>query len=187
MTTNEETAMAEDTLVRMLLEVAGGEVADQRDVALARAAARWAIKQGGWQLHLDNSFFFEVETLSFWILAIRPEQLLEIRTRLAPGKGWLSHARHRIAHLGQGLDVLATEGMIPAEFSTLGYRALESYAEAMDRAAGEFGRRAQQATPQELAEYGEYYPQEMLIRSATMSRAAEQARAFPRGRLAVLT
>jgi hypothetical protein len=177
--------MAEDALVRMLLDVAGGNVGLQRDVALARAAARWAVQHGGWQLHLNNGFFLEVQTLSFWILANRSEKVLEIRARLAPGKGWLTHARHRIAHLGQGLDVLAAEGLLPAEYSTLGYQALEHYADAMDRAAGEFSRRAQEATTEELAEFGAGYSQEMRIRSATMGQAADQARAFPNGKLAV--
>ncbi len=113
--------------------------------------------------------------------------MLEIRTRLAPGRGWLTHARHRIAHVGQGLDVLAAEDLLPARFSTLGRRALDDYAEALDRAAGEFWRLAQQATSAEIAEFGDYYPQEMRIRAATMNRAADQARAFPRGELVVTT
>lgn len=178
--------MAEDTFVSMLLEVAGGQVADERDIELARAAARWATEHAGWKLHLHNSFFFEVETLQFWILVIRSSQLLEIRTRLAPGRGWLTHAQHRIAHIGHGLDVLAAEGLLPARFSTLGRRALDDYAEAMDRVASEFWRRGQEATADEIAEFGEYYPQEMRTRSATMNRAADQARAFPRAELAVM-
>lgn len=178
--------MAEDTLVGMLLEVAGGQVDDERDIELARAAARWATEHAGWKLHLHNSFFVEYETLSFWILAVSSTQVLEIRTRLAAGRGWLTHARHEIAHVGHGLDVLAAEGLLPARFCTLGRRALDDYAEAMDRAASEFWRRAQEVTPDEIAEYGEVYPHEMRVRAATMNRAADQARAFPRAELAVM-
>lgn len=176
--------MAEDLLVQMLLEVGGGAVADERDVDLARAAAAWATAHG-WQLHLHNSFFFEVDALAFWILANRVEQVLEIRTRLAPGKGWLVHARHRIAHLGHGLDVLAAEELLPPQFSPLGRRALFGFAEALDRAATEVGRLADEVSDAELAEYGNHYPWEMRIRAAVMNRAADQARAFPRAELAV--
>lgn len=178
---------AEDTLVQMLLEVAGGQVADERDVPLARAAARWASRHAGWQLHLHNSFFFEVQSLSFWILANRVDQVLEIRTRLEPGKGWLVHARHRIAHLGHGLNVLAGEELLPARFSPLGRQALDDWAESMDRAANEFWRLADEATDEQTREYGEHYPWEMRIRSAVMNRAAAQARAFPRSELAVMS
>jgi hypothetical protein len=174
--------MAEDALVAMLLEVAGGQVAGERDVKLARAAARWATEYAGWKLHLYNSFFFEVEAVGFWILANRSEQVLEIRTRLAGGRGWLTHARHRIAHLGQGLDVLAAEGLLPARFSTLGQRALDDYADALDRGASTLAGMAE-----EDAGEGEHYRWEMLIRAATMNRAADQARAFPRAELAVMT
>jgi len=171
--------MAEDTFVQMLLEVAGGQVADERDVGLARAAARWAVERGHWQAHLSNGFFFEIETLTFWILVNRVEQVLEIRTRLAAGKGWLVHARHRIAHVGQGLDVLATEGLLPPRFSALGRQALDDYAEAMDRAAAEMasGRGFSGSAEDRW---------EMQIRAVTMNRAADQARAFPRAELAVM-
>lgn len=177
--------MAEDALVQMLLEAAGGSVTDDRDVALARAAARWATEQAGWKLHLFNSFFFEVEALSFWILLNRTEQVLEIRTRLAPGKGWLVHARHRIDNLGQGLDVLAAEGLLPDHFAPIGRRALERYAAAMDRAASELAAQADAVTAAEIAEYGDHYSWELLIRAATMNRAADQARAFRRDDMAV--
>ncbi len=173
--------MAEDTLVAMLLEVAGGTVADERDIELARAAARWATEHAGWKLHLHNSFFFEVEAVGFWILANRSQQVLEIRTRLAGGRGWLTHARHCIAHLGQGLDILAAEGLLPPRFSTLGQRALDDYAEALDRGASTIAGMAEEDGE------GEHYRWEMLIRAATMNRAADQARAFPRAELAVMT
>jgi hypothetical protein len=182
---NEETGMAEDALVGMLLEVAGGTVVDDRDVELARAAARWATEHAGWKLHLRNSFFFEVDALSFWILVNRIEQVLEIRTRLEPGKGWLIHARHRIGDVGHGLDVLAAEGLLPAQFSTLGRRALADYADAMDETAGNLGALADEVTEAEIAEHGDHYPWEMRIRAATMNRAADQARAFARRELAV--
>jgi hypothetical protein len=153
--------MAEDAFVSMLLEVAGGTIVDDSDVDAARAAA-------------------------LWILAYRTQQVLEIRTRLAPGKGWLTHARHQIGDLGHGLDILAAEGLLPAEFSALGRRALGSYAEAMDQAAGQFAALADGVTDDEIAEFGPHYAWEMRIRSATMNRAADQARAFRRSdRLAV--
>jgi hypothetical protein len=93
--------------------------------------------------------------------------------------------RHRIAHVGHGLDVLAAEDLLPARFSTIGRKALDDYAEALDRAATRFWERATNASRCELAEFGDHYPWEMRIRSATMNRAADQARAFPRAELAV--
>jgi hypothetical protein len=175
-----ETTMAEDALVQMLLDVAGGTVADERDVVLARAAARWASTHAGWRLHLCNSFFVEVETLSWWILAVRAEQLLEIRVRLGPGLGWHTHAQHHIAHLGHGLDVLAAEELLPARFSTLGRLALEDFAESLDRGATAMCRR-----PAPGDEDPDIFAWEMKIRAAVMNRAADQARAFPRSELAV--
>jgi hypothetical protein len=173
----------EDALVQMLLEVAGGAVEDERDIVLARAAAAWAARNTGWQMHLHNSFFFEVQTLSFWILANRGEQALEIRTRLAPGHGWLVHARHRIAHVGHGLDVLASEGLLPGRFSTLGRQALEDYAEALDRGAARIFQEANRVDggQDDAAQAG------MRIRCLVMHQVAEQARAFPRTELAVMT
>jgi hypothetical protein len=119
--------MTEDVLVQMLLELGGGIVRDERDVELARAAGRWAAASGSWVLHLSNGFFFEIETLTFWIRANRREQVLEIQVKLAAG-GWQIHARHQIAHLGHGLDVLAAEDLLPPRFSTLGRRALDAHA-----------------------------------------------------------
>lgn len=127
--------MAEDALVQMLLEMAGGVVADDRDIELARSAARWATEVAGWQLRLHNSFVFEREGMHFWVFGNRVEQILEIRVRLVEGGAYRAHVRHRIAHLGHGLDVLAGEDLIPARFCTLGRRALEDHAEALDRAA----------------------------------------------------
>jgi len=177
--------VTEETLVGMLLDVAGGEVADERDVQLARYAARWAAGHG-WKLHLHNSFFFEIETLSFWILAARSSQTLEIRVRLGDGRGWQTHARHRVAHVGHGLAILVDEGLLPACFSPIGRQALEDF-DALDRGASPLWRHAATAGPQELAEYGAHYPWEMRIRSAVMGSAADQARAFPRGQLAAMT
>lgn len=134
-TKNGETAMAEDLLVQMLLDVAGAAVTDDRDIKLARAAARWAEQVAGWRPHLHNSFAFQRHGLGFWVLGDRTEQILEIRVRLADDLPYRTHARHRIAHLGHGLDVLAGEDLIPARFCTLGRRALEDHAEVLDRAA----------------------------------------------------
>jgi hypothetical protein len=180
---NGETTMAEDALVQMLLEVAGGAVADERDVELARAAARWAQKVAGWQLHLHNSFVVEREGLCFWILGNRAEQVLEIRARITADGPYRTHVRHRIAHLGHGLDVLAGEDLIPARFCTLGRRALDDHAEALDRAADELWRLAH--LPGVNEGEGEWYDWELKIRSATLNMAADRARAFPRGELAV--
>lgn len=176
--------MTEDTLVQMLLEVAGGAVTDERDIVLARSAARWAHRHG-WKLHLHNSFFIELQALSWWILAVRAEQLLEIRVRLEPGQGWLTHSRHQIADLGHGLNVLAAERLIPARFCTLGREALEDYAEAIDRGAAEMAGLAD--LPGAAAAEGDHYGWEMRIRAATLNQAADQARAFPRSELAVMT
>lgn len=176
---NGETTMAEDALVQMLLETAGGAVDDERDVDLARAAARWAQEVAGWQLHLFNSFVFEREGLCFWILGHRTERMLEIRARVAVDGPYRTHVRHRIAHLGHGLDVLAGEGLIPARFCTLGRRSLEDHAEALDRAANEMWRLAH------LPGIDEDECWELKIRSATLNMAADRARAFPRGELAV--
>lgn len=183
---NEVVEMAEDTLVRMLLEVAGGAVADERDVELTRAAARWAHDVAGWRLHLHNGFVFERNGMCFWVLANRPDQVLEIRISSDMRFRWTTHARHRIAHLGHGLDVLAAEDLLPARFSTIGRKALDDYAEALDRAASRLAAMGDEAGPAELAEYGEHYPWEMRLRAAVMNRAADQARAFPRAELAVM-
>lgn len=127
--------MTEDLLVQMLLELGGGIVRDERDVELARAAGRWAVESGGWVLHLNNGFFFEIQALTFWILANPREQVLEIQVRLGPGHGWQVHARHRVAHLGHGLDLLAAEELLPPRFSTLGRRALDAHAAVLWRYA----------------------------------------------------
>jgi len=179
--------MLEKVLVEMLRDAGGGEVLDPADEDLARAAARWA-EQAGWQLHLHNSFFFEVQALlSVWILLVRSTQTLEIRVRLSDQPGWETHARHRIAHLGHGLEVLVAEGLIPARYSPVGHRALAEFATAIDRVAGQFGRLADETTPAEIEEFGKHYPWEMRIRSATLHQVADQARAFPHGALAVTT
>lgn len=178
--------MAEDAFVRMLLEAAGGNVADERDVELARAAGAWAYDHG-WRPYLGEhqGFVCGHNGLEFWVDDVPSRDALMVMARIQPGAGWKAHARYPVAHLGHALDVLAAEGLIPARFSTIGRRALDDYAEALDRAARTFWLMAEGAGAKEIVEYGKYYPQEMRVRSATLNRAADQARAFPRGELAV--
>lgn len=175
--------MIESGFVQMLLDVAGGVVEDPRDLELARSAARW-VRHAGWQPHLHNSFVVPGENLQRWVLMVRPVRELQIRVRIG-NSDWYPHITRTIAHVGHGLDVLADEGLLPARLCPIGRRALDDYAEALDRAASAFWRMAEEATEAELAEYGKHYPWEMRLRSATMNRAADQARAF-RGELAVL-
>lgn len=178
--------MAEDAFVRMLLEAAGGNVADERDVVLARAAGAWAHRHG-WRSYLGEGqgMICGHSGLEFWIDDAPSRDALMVMVRIAPGTGWRKHARYPVAHLGHGLDVLAAEGLIPARFSTIGRRALEDFAEALDRGASALDQLGATATAAEVAEYGEHYPQEMRVRAAVMNRAADQARAFPRAELAV--
>jgi hypothetical protein len=178
--------MAEDAFVQMLLEAAAGNVADERDVELARAAGAWAHRHG-WRPYLGASHGFVCGHggLEFWVDDVPTRDALLVMVRIQPGSGWRSHARYPIAHLGHALDMLATEGLIPPRFSTIGRRALEDFGEALDRSAGKLWEMAEQATLAEIAEYGEHYPWDLRIRSAVMNRAADQARAFPRGELAV--
>jgi hypothetical protein len=178
--------MAEDAFVQMLLEAAGGNVADERDVTLARAAGAWA-HRNGWRPYLGahQGFICGHSGLEFWVDDVPTRDALLVMVRIHPGKSWRSHARYPIAHLGHALDVLAAEGLIPPRFSTIGRRALEDFAEALDRSASKMWQMADQASPAEIEEYGEHYPWDLRIRSAVMNRAADQARAFPRGELAV--
>jgi hypothetical protein len=127
--------MAEDTLVQMLLEVADGNVVDDRDIDLARAAARWAHEYGKWLPYLNNSFIFQRNGMHFWVVAKRSEQVLEVRASAGRRHRWTVHARHRIAHLGHGLNVLVTEELLPERYSPIGRRALEDHAEVLWRAA----------------------------------------------------
>jgi len=187
-TKNGENEMAEDAFVRMLLESAGGNVVDERDVVLARAAAAWALRHG-WRPYLGDhqGFVGGHNGLEFWVDDAPTRDALMILARVQPGTGWKAHGRYPIAHLGHALDVLAAEGLIPARFSTIGQRALEDYAEALDRSASVLGLLAQEVGPAEVAEYGEHYAWELKVRAAVMNRAADQARAFPRAELAVLS
>ncbi len=178
--------MAEDAFVQMLLKAAGGHVDDERDMDLAQAAALWASQpQHGWRPYLQG-FIRGHNGLEFWVDGMVAPEALLILVRLQPGTGWKVHGRYPVAHLGHALDVLAAEGLIPAQFCTIGRRALGNYAEALDRAAGVLSAIGRAATSQEIADYGEFYPREMEIRAAAMNRAADQARAFPRAELAVL-
>lgn len=180
--------MAEDAFVRMLLEAADGTVADERDIELARAAGRWALSHG-WRPYIGEGqgFVCGHNGLEFWVDDAPSRDALVLMVRIEPGRGWKTHARYPVDHVGHALDLLAAEGLLPARFSTIGRRALDDYAEALDRAATHFWMMAETATAAELAEYGEHYPHEMRVRSATMNRAADQARAFPRAELAVMT
>lgn len=177
-TKNGENAMAEDTLVQMLLEAADGAVADDRDVELARAAARWATEVAGWQLHLHNGFVFDRDALAYWVRHNVTEQVLEIRVRIDGVRPtYRTHARHHIAHLGHGLDVLASEHMIPARFCTLGRRALEDHAEVLERAAARLWA--------ETAELPDADRASRLDRALGLVDAAESARRFAGAQLAV--
>lgn len=166
-------------MVAMLLEAAAGVIADERDILQARVAARWTRQVAGWRLHLDRGFVFDRNGMQFWVHTDRiygPG--LEIQVRAAGANRWQTHATHRIAHLGHGLDVLAAEDLIPAYLSTLARRALEDYAETLDRSARRLAERAD-------TESAQADPREMRIRAATLNQAAAQARAFPRAELAV--
>jgi hypothetical protein len=177
--------MAENGFVQTLLEAAAGNVADERDVELARAASAWAYRNG-WRAHLGAGFVCDCNNLQFRVDSDVERDALTVMVRLRPGPGWKLHARYPIAHLGHALDVLAAEGLIPARFSTIGRRALEDHAEALDRGAAELAMMAELVGPAEIAEFGEHYAGELLVRAAVMNRAADQARSFPRGELAVL-
>lgn len=178
--------MAEDAFVRMLLVAAGGYVTDERDVELARAAGAWA-GRNGWRPYLGDCQGFTCGrgSLEFWIDGVNAPDALLILARLQPGTGWKIHSRYPVANLGHALDVLAAEQLLPARFSTIGRRTLEDFGEALDRGASKLWEMAEQTTPVEIAEYGEHYPWDLRIRSVTMNRAADQARAFPRSELAV--
>ena len=126
--------MAEEAMARMLLDVAGDRVEDKRDLDLARAAARWATTQGHWQPHLHNGFFFERSGVCFWLLTIG-SQHLELRMRLQAQAPWIQHFSRPVAHLGHALDVLASEGLIPARYSPLTRRVLEDLAAAHECSA----------------------------------------------------
>ncbi len=186
-TKNEVSVMVEEVLVQMLLEAGGGEVLDGQDLDLARAAAAWAVQDAGWQLHLNNSFFVEVQALSFWILLVRATQTLDIRVRLSDQPGWQTHSRHHVAHLGHALEVLVAEGMLPARFAPAGRRALEDYATALDRASARLHQLADQAADPDAVRYGRHQPQEMRIRAGALAEAAEQARGFLRPDLTAVT
>lgn len=176
--------MAEDEMVAMLLEAADGVIHDERDIAQARLAARWVREVAGWRVLPSCGFIHERNGMQFWVLTDQAHgPMLQVRARAAGAELWRTHATHRIAHLGHGLDVLAAEELIPAYLSTLGRRALEDYAEAMDRSASTFWEMAENSAG--IIE-GENYRWEMKIRSAVMHRAADQARAFPRSEVAVL-
>jgi hypothetical protein len=170
--------MSEDAMVRLLLEVSGGCVLDDRDTALAQAAARWAHGFGRWRPYDGNGFIYERDGMTYRIMA-GAAQMLEIRVCIG-GRHWVTHLQARIEHLGHGLDLLATEGLLPARFSTLGRRALEDYAQACDRSS------------KIIAEMSEELQQgglrgELQVKAETLALAAEQARSFAGAELAVMS
>jgi hypothetical protein len=179
--------MAEDTMVRMLMEVAGGNVVDDRDIALARAAGRWAHAIAGWQPYPDGGFVFDRGFLSYWVAGTDGAgQYLEIR--VGPGGGnWHTHLATRIDHVGHALNILAAEDLIPARFSTLGRQALDDYATASERSAQVMIEMADDFDREDLASAETIEPWELRIRADTLLHAAAQMRAFPGAELAVMT
>jgi hypothetical protein len=178
--------MVENSFVQMLRDVASGEVADVRDLGLAVAAGEWALagNHPRWQADpVIAGYLIPGNGIERWVGVNEIEQELEVRVRI-DGSRWQQHATHRIAHVGHALDVLAAEELIPARFSTLGRRALEDQAESLDRAAARLSSMADDAYADE-SEIAPLYGWELRIRSATLSMAADRARAFPRGELAV--
>jgi hypothetical protein len=179
--------MTEDSVFQMLMEVAAGTVADERDVELAQAAAAWAARNDHWQPHLHNAFTFTRNGMRFLVTAYGAGQVLEIKVR-AEGSpmGWQMHTRSRIAHLGHALNVLATEDLIPARFSTLGRSALDDYSEVCERSARRLWEMAHEPGAGE-GEEGPGYPWELRLRAATLNMAADRAKAFSRAALQVMT
>lgn len=176
--------MSEDRFVAMLLAAAGDVVTDQRDIELARSAGAWALRNG-WEPYLNDGWVCtRPGGLQFWVDDTPSPGALLISVRLEPGRPWRTHVRAPVADLGQALDKLAGERLLPARFCTLGRAALDDYAEALDRAASSLWDLAHE--PGAVEAEGEFYPWEMRIRSATLNQAASRARAFPRAELAVL-
>lgn len=124
-----ETKTAEEDFVRMLLEAAGGNVADQRDVELARAAGNWALRNG-WSQYIANGegFICDREGLQFWINDTAARDALMIMVRISPGTGWQVHGRYPVAHVGHALDLLAAEELLPPQFSAIARRVTEASA-----------------------------------------------------------
>lgn len=176
--------MAEDLMIQTLMQVAGGNVIDQRDIELARAAARWAHASAGWLPHPNGGFTFEREFLHYWILGTDGAgQHLEIR--VGPGGGnWHTHLQARIDHVGHALDVLAAEDLIPARFCTLGRRALEDFAAASERSARVMADMADDFDADISGDPIE--PWELRLRADMLLQAAAQMRAFPGAELAVM-
>lgn len=176
--------MSENGFVQMLLEAAGGSIADQRDMELACAGAQWALSHG-WRPYLGayQGYVGGNRGLEFWVNDTPTRDALMVMVRVAPGTAWKVHARYPVAHLGHALDILAAEELIPARFSTIGRRALEGHAEALEGAADTLGdvvRRAYCADRNRDAELvGE-------ARIASLLEAAESARRYAGAELAVL-
>lgn len=173
-TKNGGNEMSEDGFVRMLLEAAGGNVADERDVELARAASTWALSHG-WRPYLGDSqgYVRRRASLEWWVDDAPTRDALMIHVRLQPGTGWKRHGRYPVAHLGHALDLLAVEQLIPARFSTLGRQALEDHAEALQRAARQL-----------VTGDG---PDGQTVWAAALAEAAESARRFSGNHLLVLS
>lgn len=168
-------------MVQMLMEVSGGNVLDDRDIALARAAGRWAHSCAGWRPHLHNSFVFQNGAgLHFWVLAVGG-QTLEVR--VGPGQGiWHTHLEVRVDDVGHALNLLAAEGLIPARFSTLGRGVLEDFAESLERSGTVMAELADDFDADQACE-----PWELRIHAEVLQIVAEQARGFPGAELAVMS
>lgn len=164
-------------MVRMLMEVAAGNVLDDRDIVLARAAARWAHTSGGWRPHLHNSFVFERNGLHYWVLA---DQALSLEIRVGQPGIWHPHLRARIDHVGHALNVLAAEELIPARFSTLARAALDDFAEALQRSGAVILE-----TGADLESADE--PRWLQVQAETLQIVVDQARRFAGVPLAVMT
>lgn len=163
--------MSEDGFVRMLLEAAGGEVTDERDLQLARNAAHWALNHG-WQPSPygdDQGFICNRGGLQFWVDDTSSRDALMVMVRLDSSADWRTHGRYPIAHLGHALDVLTAEGLLPAWFSTISRSALEGHAEVLWRAA-----KRVLAQDESLADW-----------ACGLAEAAESAKRYARAELAV--
>lgn len=168
--------MAEDAFVRMLLVAAGGHVTDERDVELARAAGAWAYEHG-WRPYLGDcqGFVCGRNGLEFWVDGASAPDALLILVRLQPGTGWKIHCRYPVANLGHALNVLVAEELLPDRFSTIGRRALEDHAAALERSAAFIRRRSL------------FADSEGWVEADVLDQAAASARRFAGAQLAVLS
>jgi hypothetical protein len=172
--------MVENSFVQMVSDVAGGEVADVRDIALAVAAGQWALDGDTprWQESGAGGWVIPGNGMDHWVTMDDEFQELVVRVSIN-GSEWDIHVSHKIAHIGHALDVLAAEDLIPARFSTLGRRALEDHAEALDRAAAKIWAVARPGG-------GEPAHDGLMSRVLGLNQAADSARRFSGAQQAVL-